>query len=47
MFEAAAANGRETHLQGELDELFNEQNAIPGNAATSIPGTFLPVTVAR
>ena len=46
-FEAAAANGCETDLQGELDELFNEQNASPSKDATSIPATFLRVTVAR
>ncbi len=46
-FEAAAANGREADLQAELEELFNEQNASPTKDATSIPATFLRVTVAR
>ena len=44
-FEAAAASDRVDDLQRELDVLFNEQNqsAIPGT--TSIPATFLRVTV--
>jgi SAM-dependent methyltransferase len=45
-FEAAAANGREANLQAELDALFNGQNASPSKDATSIPATFLRVTVA-
>jgi SAM-dependent methyltransferase len=45
-FEAAAANGRETELQTELEALFNSQNASPSKDATSIPATFLRVTVA-
>ena len=45
-FEAAAANGREADLQAELDDLFNSQNASPSEDATSIPATFLRVTVA-
>ena len=45
-FEAAAANGREADLQDELDTLFNSQNASPSEDATSIPATFLRVTVA-
>jgi SAM-dependent methyltransferase len=44
-FEAAAANGREADLQAELDTLFNEQNT--SDDATSIPATFLRVTVER
>ncbi len=44
-FEAAAANGREADLQAELDTLFNSQNASPSEDATSIPATFLRVTV--
>ena len=44
-FEAAAANGREAELQAELEALFDEQNT--GDEATSIPATFLRVTVAR
>jgi len=45
-FEAAEANGRAADLQNELDVLFNEQNAIPSNDVTSIPATFLRVSVA-
>jgi len=45
-FEAATANGRDADLQAELDALFNAQNASPSNDATSIPATFLRVTVA-
>jgi ubiquinone/menaquinone biosynthesis C-methylase UbiE len=45
-FEAAAANGREADLQAELEALFNGQNASPTEDATSIPATFLRVTVA-
>jgi SAM-dependent methyltransferase len=44
-FEAAAANGREADLEAELDTLFNEQNT--SDDATSIPATFLRVTVKR
>ncbi|HEX4518740.1 MAG TPA: class I SAM-dependent methyltransferase [Gaiellaceae bacterium] len=43
-FEAAAASGREADLQSELEALFEEQNTS-GNGATSIPATFLRVTV--
>jgi SAM-dependent methyltransferase len=45
-FEAAAAGGREADLQSELEALFNEQNASPSEEVTSIPATFLRVTVA-
>jgi SAM-dependent methyltransferase len=44
-FEAAAADGREDDLQTELDALFAEQNT--GNGSTSIPATYLRVTVDR
>jgi SAM-dependent methyltransferase len=44
-FGAAAASGREAELQAELEALFNEQNT--SNDATSIPATFLRVTVRR
>ena len=44
-FEAAAANDREADLQAELDALFAEQNT--SDDATSIPATFLRVTVTR
>ena len=45
-FEAAEKNGRAAHLQKELDVLFNSQNKSPSKDATSIPATFLRVTVA-
>jgi SAM-dependent methyltransferase len=45
-FAAAAANGREADLQAELEALFNTQNTSPSDDATSIPATFLRVTVA-
>jgi SAM-dependent methyltransferase len=41
-----AANGRETELQTELEALFNGQDASRSKDATSIPATFLRVTVA-
>jgi SAM-dependent methyltransferase len=44
-FEAAEANGRQDDLQNELEVLFNEQNVSPSKDATSIPATFLRVTV--
>jgi hypothetical protein len=45
-FAAAEADGRESDLQAELEELFTAQNASPNGDATSIPATFLRVTVA-
>src|SRR5262245_26810213 len=44
-FEAAEKDGRAADLQQELEELFNRQNQSPRNDATSIPATFLRVTV--
>ena len=44
-FEAAEANGRADELLGELDGLFREHNQSPTKDATSIPATFLRVTV--
>ena len=44
-YAAAAADGREAELHAELDALFNEQNT--SGDATSIPATFLKVTVQR
>jgi SAM-dependent methyltransferase len=46
-FEAAAAAGRADDLQGELEILFKEQNQAPDDDSTSIPATFLRVTVQR
>src|SRR5215469_1392617 len=45
-FEAAEKNGRADDLQKELQELFNRENKNPDKNATSIPATFLRVTVA-
>ena len=45
-FEAAEKNGRASDLQKELEALFNRQNKSPSKNATSIPATFLRVTVA-
>ena len=44
-FAAAAADGREDELQAELEELFASQNTSSSDDATSIPATFLRVTV--
>ena len=44
-FAAAAANGQADNLQRELEELFERQNTSGSNGATSIPATFLRVTV--
>jgi ubiquinone/menaquinone biosynthesis C-methylase UbiE len=45
-FEAAEKNGRETELKKELDELFTRQNKSDQTDRTSIPATFLRITVA-
>ena len=45
-FDAADANGRRAELQNELEVLFDAQNASASSDATSIPATFLRVTVA-
>ena len=44
-FEAAEKNGKADNLQRELEELFNSQNKSGVNDITSIPATFLLVTV--
>lgn len=44
-FEAAEKNGREVALQNELEELFTAQNQSGSADRTSIPATFLRVTV--
>ncbi|HSQ51873.1 MAG TPA: methyltransferase domain-containing protein, partial [Nitrospiraceae bacterium] len=44
-FEAAEKNGRAGDLQKELDVLFTSQNTSPRKDVTSIPATFLRVTV--
>lgn len=44
-FEAAEKNGKATDLQAELETLFNSQNKSGSDNSTSIPATFLRVTV--
>jgi SAM-dependent methyltransferase len=44
-FDAAEKNDRGAALQKELEHLFNTQNKSPSKDATSIPATFLRVTV--
>jgi ubiquinone/menaquinone biosynthesis C-methylase UbiE len=46
-FEAAEKNGKASELQQELEELFNSQNKAGNESTTSIPATFLRVTVTR
>ena len=46
-FEAAEKNGRAAELQTKLEALFNSQNKSRRDDATSIPATFLRVTVQR
>jgi SAM-dependent methyltransferase len=46
-YAAATADGREVQLHNELEVLFREQNTSPVEGATSIPATFLRVTVSR
>lgn len=45
-FEAAEKNGRAADLQKELEDLFTSQNTSGSPSTTSIPATFLRVTVA-
>ena len=45
-FEAAEKNSRAADLQNELEALFNSQNRSQSPDATSIPATFLRVSVA-
>jgi SAM-dependent methyltransferase len=44
-YEAAGADGREPDLHAELDALFNEKNTSSSDGETSIPATFMRVTV--
>jgi len=44
-FEAAEKNGRATDLQRELEALFTSQNTSTAVGHTSVPATFLRVTV--
>jgi len=46
-YEAAAADGRDRELHGELDALFHKHNASAVEGTTAIPATYLRVTVAR
>ncbi|MGH7788152.1 MAG: class I SAM-dependent methyltransferase [Candidatus Binatia bacterium] len=46
-FDAAEKNGRAADLQHELEVLFDSQNTSSSKDTTSIPATFLRVTVAR
>ena len=45
-FDAAEKTGRASDLQNQLQALFNSENKSPNKDATSIPATFLRVTVA-
>ena len=45
-FDAAEKNGRAADLQSELEDLFNRHNTSSRKDLTSIPATFLRVTVA-
>ena len=44
-FDAAEKNGKADELQKELEALFEQNNKSPNKYATSIPATFLRVTV--
>lgn len=44
-FEAAGTNGKAESLQKELEDLFTSQNKSGSTQSTSIPATFLKVTV--
>ena len=44
-FEAAEKNGKASDLQKELETLFASQNKSGSASTTSIPATFLKVTV--
>ena len=46
-FEAAEKNGKADELRRELEALFTAQNTSPNDGSTSIPATFLRVTVVR
>lgn len=46
-FAAAEHSGRAAELQKELEDLFNSRNKSSSSDTTSIPATFLRVTVAR
>lgn len=46
-FEAAEKNGKAPELQHELEVLFNNQNKSTSAHSTSIPATYLRITVIR
>jgi len=46
-FDAAEKNGKAADLQRELEELFNRENRSGDGEKTSIPATFLRVTVVK
>lgn len=46
-FEAAEKNGKAADLLAELEALFESQNKAPDSTTTSIPASFLRVTVVR
>ena len=46
-FEAAEKNGKANELQRELEELFNRENKSADPKNTSIPATFMKVTVLK
>jgi len=46
-FEAAEKNSRAGDLQSELEALFKSQNRSSNGNLTSVPATFLRVTIAR
>ena len=46
-FAAAEQSGKAADLQQELEVLFERQNRSEVKGATSIPATFLRVTVTR
>jgi len=46
-FEAAEKTGKVDELWKKLEDLFNSQNKSPNKETTSIPATFLRVTVSR
>jgi len=45
--EIGYGDGTTAALRAEMDALFEAQNKTPGQAITSIPATFLRVTVTR
>jgi hypothetical protein len=46
-FEAAEKNGKGAQLQQELEDLFIKENTSTADNTTSIPATYLKVTVTK